>query len=103
MSALFAWPDGVLDRRRVTRCALARICGACEQPLGRPIVFLGTSREQHRNEFHSPPLHERCAGPVRELLGGDCVEVRTAGFEYVRPGREDADPLPRFVPNSVLA
>lgn len=106
---LFAWPGGTLDRRRVTRCALARICGACEEPLGRPIAFVGSAEEVGRNEFHAPPLHTGCVGRVRDLLLASGVpgcaerEVHTSGFEYVRPSRDDADPLPRFAPNSVLA
>ena len=32
----------------------------------------------------------------------DWVLVRTAGFEFVRPAREDLDRRPRFEPNSLL-
>lgn len=103
---LFAWPGGTLDRRRVTRCALARVCGACEQTLGRPIAFVGTAEEVARNAFHAPPLHPTCVEAVRRHLAGGggapLEDVRTSGFEFVRPGRADADPLPRFVPNSLL-
>ncbi|MCW2543217.1 MAG: hypothetical protein JWM40_769, partial [Frankiales bacterium] len=28
--------------------------------------------------------------------------VLTAGFEFVRPGRDDVDPEPRFAPNQLL-
>lgn len=102
MTALFAWPDGDLDRRRVTQCALARVCGACQQPLGRPIAFVGTADEVGRNEFHAPPLHTGCVAAVRQGPRADWAEVHTAGYEYVRPGRDDVDPLPRFVPNSLV-
>ncbi|MBZ5735831.1 hypothetical protein K8Z61_15155 [Nocardioides sp. TRM66260-LWL] len=105
-SALFAWegaPDGVPSRRLVTRCALARVCGACGRPLGHPIAFVGTSDEVARNAFHLPPLHDGCVDAVRALPAPvPLTVVRTAGFEFVRPGSGDADPLPRFVPNSLL-
>ena len=53
------------------------------------------------NAFHNPPLHLSCA---HELLGRmrDTEIVTTAGFEFVRPGREDDDRRPTFQPNSLL-
>ena len=91
-------PDS-LNGKRVTQCALSRICGACARPLGRPIAFVGTEEEVGRNAFHFPPLHLECA---RELVGESTRIVTTAGFEYVRPSREDADRRPTFQPNSLL-
>jgi hypothetical protein len=100
----FAWAGGLdsLDGRRVTQCALSRICGACGRPLGRPVAFVGTEAEVGRNAFHAPPLHLGCA---RELLDrrDDWRLVTTAGFEFVRPAREDADRRPTFQPNSRLS
>lgn len=98
----FAWRDGVLDRRTVVRCALARVCGGCGRSLGRPVVFVGDHDERDRNCFHLPPMHEDCARDVLRAAGPDHVLVRTGGFEFVRPGRDDADPRPRFVPNALL-
>lgn len=99
----FAWQeDGTLDRRAVTRCALARVCGGCGESLGRPIVFVGDAVEDGRNEFHAPPLHEACAQQLLTAAGPGHVLVRTGGFEFVRPGRDDPDPMPRFAPNSRL-
>jgi len=99
----FAWAGTLeeLDGRRVTQCALSRICGSCGRPLGRPIAFVGTGLEVGRNAFHAPPLHLACAG---ELLAErhDWELVTTAGFEFVRPTREDADRRPTFQPNSLL-
>ena len=93
-------PD-TLNRKRVTQCALSRICGVCGRSLGRPIAFVGTPVEVGRNAFHFPPLHVDCAGAV---LGGETTElVTTSGFEFVRPNREDLDPRPTFQPNSLLA
>ena len=104
MSALFAWDEGALVRRKVTQCALSRICGVCGTPLGRPIVFVGTEREVGRNAFHAPPLHAEC---VARLQGDPVADpgwqvVTTAGFEFVRPVKDDLDPDVRFEPNSIL-
>lgn len=106
---------GVLDRRRVTQCALSRVCGVCGAALGRPLTLLGSAEERDRNAFHFPPAHLECAralvaaygdapGP---LLGHDpaprpWVLVTTGGFEFVRPNREDLDQQPTFQPNSLL-
>jgi hypothetical protein len=90
---------GSLNGKRVTQCALSRICGVCARPLGRPIAFVGTPEEVGRNAFHFPPLHLECA---RGLVDGSTRIVTTAGFEFVRPAREDADRRPTFQPNSLL-
>lgn len=91
-------------RRWVTQCALSRICGCCAESLGRPIAFLGTPEEVRRNGFHLPPLHVACAAELcREPEADPAWQlVRTAGFEFVRPTREDPDQRPRFEPNSLL-
>jgi hypothetical protein len=104
----------VLDGRRVTQCALSRVCGVCGAGLGRPIAFLGSQQEVDRNAFHFPPTHLECAerivaayaGVDQAVLGqteptGWRV-VTTGGFEFVRPGREDLDRRPTFQPNSLL-
>ena len=89
------------DRAWVTQCALSRICGECGRPLSRPVAFVGTPGEVGRNAFHAPPLHVPCA---QTLLGrrADWEVVTTSGFEFVRPGRDDADRRPTFQPNSIL-
>jgi len=89
----------LLDRSWVTRCALSRICGVCGDPLGRPIAFVGSAEEVGRNAFHLPPLHLECA---QELVGETTQVVTTAGFEFVRPAKEDVDKRPTFQPNSLL-
>lgn len=112
MDGPFAWGDGTttatglgeLDKRRVTQCALSRVCGVCAEPLGRPIVFVGTEREVGRNAFHAPPLHEACARDLLAFPGADPAwrTVTTAAFEYVRPSREDVDKRPTFQPSMLL-
>jgi hypothetical protein len=105
-----------LDRRRVTQCALSRVCGVCGTGLGRPIAFLGSAREEGRNAFHFPPAHEACAtallaaydGVGEAVLGqddplDDWVRVTTASFEFVRPGRDDVDRRPTFQLTRVLS
>ena len=104
-----------LDKRRVTQCALSRICGVCGSGLGRPIAFLGSRLEADRNAFHFPPAHLACVEALLEevrdvgvgTLGQDqppraWTIVTTAGFEFVRPSSEDLDRRPTFQPNSIL-
>lgn len=104
-----------LDQRRVTQCALSRICGVCGAGLGRPLAFLGSQRELHRLAFHVPASHLPCAEALlaayaevdRPLLGldtapPDWVVVTTASFEFVRPAKEDVDRRPVFQPNGLL-
>ena len=93
-----------MDRAWVTQCALSRICGVCERPLGRPIAFVGTAEEVGRNAFHLPPLHVECArrSMGEQLLAESTELVTTAGFEFVRPAKEDVDRRPTFQPNSLL-
>lgn len=102
----FAWEGslGTLDRKKVTQCALSRVCGWCAGSLSRPVAFVGTPEEVGRNEFHLPPLHVACGAALSAAPGADpaWVQVSTSGFEYVRPGRDDVDREPRFVPNSLL-
>jgi len=104
-TTLFAWSDSLADRdmvgARVTQCALSRICGSCGRSLGRPIAFVGTELEVGRNAFHAPPLHLACAQEI-VVERDDWTLVTTAGFEFVRPAREDQDRRPTFQPNSLL-
>lgn len=105
----------VLDHRRVTQCALSRVCGVCGAALGRPITFVGSAEEADRNAFHFPPCHVQCAqalvANVRHLrvpvLGQDevvdpWVLVTTAAFEFVRPSKGQQDRRPVFEPYKVL-
>jgi len=103
-----------LDKRKVTQCALSRICGVCGDSLSRPVAFLGSVEEADRNEFHFPPAHVACAevtlevwGPTSAALGhpsqpSSWVLVTTSGFEFVRPTPEWDDRRPVFAPNSVI-
>lgn len=105
----------VLDKRRVTQCALSRICGVCGAGLGRPIAFLGSPVEVGRNAFHFPPSHLECAeallaayaGVTEPVLGQEEVApwvlVTTASFEFVRANREDLDRRPTFELNQILS
>ncbi|MBB6627079.1 hypothetical protein H5V45_07065 [Nocardioides sp. KIGAM211] len=90
-----------LNGKRVTQCALSRICGSCGRPLGRPIAFVGSGAEVARNAFHFPPLHLACAEQVVQQVATWQL-VTTAGFEFVRPAKQDIDRRPTFEPNSLL-
>lgn len=104
-----------LDKRRVTQCALSRICGVCGAGLGRPLAFFGSRRELDRMAFHFPASHLECAQALltayadvdEPVLGqdtapADWVLVTTASFEFVRANKEDLDRRPVFQPNSLL-
>ena len=104
-----------LDGRRVTQCALSRVCGVCGAGLGRPIAFIGGTEEADRNAFHFPPCHLECARAILDAVGELDVPVlgqvapmptwvltTTAAFEFVRPSRGDADLRPTFQPHEVL-
>jgi hypothetical protein len=105
-----------LDGRRVTQCALSRVCAVCGAGLGRPLAFLGSRDELDRNAFHFPPSHVACAEALLAayaevpdpVLGQDEVPtpwvlVTTSSFEFVRGGREDVDRRPTFQPNGLIA
>lgn len=116
-----ARPDGrppsarTLDRRRVTQCALSRVCGVCGASLGRPIAFLGTDAEVGRNNFRFPPAHLACARALANAIADAptalldqpepvdrWVLLTTAAFELVRPDRTSPGRTPRFEPTGVL-
>ena len=104
-----------LDKRKVTQCALSRICGVCGGSLARPVVFLGSALEADRNAFHFPPSHLPCAEAALDVWGhgnsaalghpsppAEWALVTTSGFEFVRPTGEAEDRRPVFEPNSVI-
>ncbi|MBW8751564.1 MAG: hypothetical protein JF565_09095 [Propionibacteriales bacterium] len=105
----------LLDGRRVTQCALSRVCGICGSGLGRPLAFIGSPEEADRNAFHFPASHLSCARLLLDALADVTAPVigqtepieswvltTTAAFEYVRPGRDDLDRRPTFQPHEVL-
>ncbi len=105
-----------LDRRKVTQCALSRICGVCGESLARPVAFVGSSAEAERNAFHFPPSHVKCAeaaliawaGSNSAVLGHTSepeawAMVTTSGFEYVRPPAGTDERRSVFSPNSVIS
>ncbi len=60
----FAWGDSLDDLvgKRVTQCALSRICGVCGEPLGRPIAFVGTAARGRPQRLPPPAAaHRLCA------------------------------------------
>jgi hypothetical protein len=112
-----AYDDGraslsLLNKARVTQCALSRICGVCGAGLERPVGFVGTAAEQGRNAFHFPPVHVGCAASLVSLVrqhdvplpgqaeATDPVVVTCSGFEFVRPTAADLDRRPTFAPTA---
>jgi hypothetical protein len=104
-----------LDPRRVTQCALSRVCGVCGAGLGRPLAFVGSQRDVDRLAFRFPPCHLACAtalvaayadidDPVlgQDSAPGEWLVVTTASFEFVRPSKGDPDRRPAFQPNGVM-
>ncbi|MCW2848927.1 MAG: hypothetical protein JWR90_2901 [Marmoricola sp.] len=104
-----------LDKRKVTQCALSRICGVCGDSLARPVAFLGSALEADRNAFHFPPSHVRCAEAALAVWADDYsvalghavapegwALVTTSGFEFIRATAEADDRRPVFSPNSVI-
>lgn len=102
-----------LLKKRVTQCALSRICGVCGESLDRPVHFVGSPTELGRNEFHFPPMHLRCVDvliaaydgvplPGQDEVPSEWVVVTTSGFEFVRAQSWEFDRRPRFSPNSVI-
>ena len=99
-------------KARALQCALSRVCGICGEPLGRPLVFLGSSEEADALSFSFPPCHAACADEAVRDMGrlGDHLGrsgkpdtweiVTTAGFDLVRPQRR-GQPV-SYHPNSVL-
>ncbi len=111
---LFAWrratrsPDSLVGRR-VTQCALSRICGVCGRRSAGRSRSSARRREVGRNAFHLPAAARRRACGARRVTSRTRATttrpgelVTTAGFEFVRPGREDDDRRPTFQPNSLL-
>jgi hypothetical protein len=99
----------LLNKARVTQCALSRVCGVCGEGLERPVAFVGTAGEDGRNAFHFPPLHSACADHLAAMLRdhalpvpgqdvGDPVVVTCSAFEFVRPTATDLDRRPVFTP-----
>ncbi|GGF36784.1 hypothetical protein GCM10011519_07930 [Marmoricola endophyticus] len=105
----------LLNKKRVTQCALSRICGVCGDSLGRPVAFVGPLAEANREAFHFPPVHVECGRALVAttgdapygVLGQDdatasWVMVTTGGFDHDRPQPGELDRRPTFRPNSVL-
>jgi hypothetical protein len=115
------WPDGrpsarSLDHRRVTQCALSRVCSVCGAGLGRPLTLFGSRAELDRLAFHLPPAHAECVTTLLESWRGvdaalagqpapleTWTVVTTGGFEYLRPIKGQRETRAVFEPNSLLS
>ncbi len=105
----------LLNKKRVTQCALSRICGICGDSLGNPVGFVGSAEEFHRLAFHFPPVHPECGDAVVTACAGvgngvlghtgpvrNWVLVTTGGFEHERAQADAIDNRPTFRPNSIV-
>ncbi|RLV49193.1 hypothetical protein D9V37_11600 [Nocardioides mangrovicus] len=105
----------LLNKKRVTQCALSRICGVCGDTLGNPVAFVGPLAELQRAAFHFPAVHEWCGETLVRACGragfgvlgqdhpvADWVMVTTGGYDHDRAQAEDPDQRPTFRPNSVV-
>jgi hypothetical protein len=105
-----------LIRKRVTQCALSRICGVCGQSLGAPVAFIGSRDEFDRLAFHFPPVHPDCGRAIlaecadlkvgvlgQPSLPEQWVLATTSGFEHERPSSREGDNRPTFRPNSLIS
>lgn len=105
----------LLNNKRVTQCALSRICAMCGDTLDQPLTLVGTLAEANREAFHVPPVHAACGEVISAVasrapfgvLGQDdaatsWVLVTTGGFDHDRPQPGELDRRPTFRPNSVV-
>ena len=56
-----------LNPKRVTQCALSRVCAMCAQTLSFPLAFLGDEEEARTRTYAYPPMHEACAQAALRL------------------------------------
>jgi hypothetical protein len=102
----------VLNARRVTQCALSRVCAMCAQTLAFPLAFLGDQEAADRRSYRYPPMHVPCAETAVRLYpptpaaatgrGDDAwVMLLTGSFQVERPSRRGDPTLFRPAPGEV--
>jgi len=96
-----------LNGKRVTQCALSRVCAMCAQTLDFPLAFLGDQQSADERAYTYPPMHESCAEAAVRLYPPTAasaagrptdawVMLLTGSFQVERPSRR-GDPT-RFRP-----
>jgi hypothetical protein len=99
-----------LNRKRVTQCALSRVCALCAQSLDYPLAFLGDDEEAQSRTYAYPPVHLGCAqaavrlypppGAATGVRGGWVMTV-TGSFQVERPSRRGQPTVFRAAPGEV--
>ena len=98
-----------LNGKRVTQCALSRVCAMCAQTLAFPLAFLGDEEEARTRTYAYPPMHEDCAQAALRLYprpetddgGKGWVMLLTGSFQVERPSRRGDPTLFRPAPGEV--
>jgi hypothetical protein len=87
-----------LNSKRVTQCALSRVCAMCAQTLAYPLAFLGDQQAADERSYAYPPMHVACAEaavrlypPTPAATTGRPVEawvmLLAGSFQVERPSR----------------
>jgi hypothetical protein len=101
-----------LNRKRVTQCALSRVCAMCAQTLAFPLAFLGDQQAADQRAYTCPPMHASCAEaavglypPTPASTAGRPVDawvmLLTGSFQVERPSRRGDPTLFRPAPGEV--
>ena len=101
-----------LNGRRVTQCALSRVCAMCAQTLEFPLAFLGDDQAADERSYPCPPMHVACAEaavrlypPTPASTAGRAADawvmLLTGSFQVERPSRRGDPTLFRPAPGEV--
>lgn len=102
-----------LNGKRVTQCALSRVCAMCAQTLDFPLAFLGDRQAVDERVYAYPPMHVSCAEAAVRLYpptpasaagrpADDAwVMLLTGSFQVERPSRRGDPTLFRPAPGDV--
>ena len=103
---------GRLNAKRVTQCALSRVCAMCAQTLSFPLAFLGDQQAADQRAYTYPPMHTACAEaavglypPTPASTAGRPVDawvmLLSGSFQVERPSRRGDPTLVRPAPGDV--
>jgi hypothetical protein len=99
-----------VNPRRVTQCALSRVCAMCAQSLDYPLAFLGGEEDAQTHTYAYPPMHLGCAEAAVRLYPppehadgrpGSWVMTVTGSFQVERPSRRGEPTVFRAAPGEV--
>lgn len=99
-----------LNAKRVTQCALSRVCAMCAQTLDFPLAFLGDQQAADERRYAYPPMHVSCAEAAVRLYpptpaatagrpADAWVMLLTGSFQVERPSRRGDPTLFRPAPS----